>query len=80
MALAGTLRQMNLEDVLRLIDEQRGAGLLVIQHGNLSAELHLNAGQILCVQRSGVGQSAAAAKAQSCCGGSSTPSKVMSPR
>ncbi len=57
MTLTGTLRQMNLEDVLRLIDEQRGAGLLVIQHGNLSAELHLNAGQILCVQRSGVGQS-----------------------
>lgn len=57
MALAGTLRQTNLEDVLRLIDEQRRAGLLIIKHGNLSAELYVQAGQILCVQRSGVGQS-----------------------
>ncbi|HEU5369152.1 MAG TPA: DUF4388 domain-containing protein [Ktedonobacterales bacterium] len=57
MTLAGTLRQTNLEDVLRLIDEQRGAGLLVVKHGNLFAELYLKAGQVLCVQRSGVGQS-----------------------
>lgn len=57
MTLAGTLRQMNLEDVLRLVDEERRAGLLVIKHGSLSAELHLDAGKILCVQRSGVGQS-----------------------
>lgn len=57
MALAGTLRQTNLEDVLRLIDEQRGAGLLVVKYGNLFAELYLKAGQVLCVQRSGVGQS-----------------------
>lgn len=57
MTLAGTLRQTNLEDVLRLIDEQRGAGLLVVKYGNLSAELYLRAGYVLCVQRSGVGQS-----------------------
>jgi hypothetical protein len=57
MTLAGTLREMNLEDVLRMIDEERNAGLLVVKHGNLSAELYLNAGQILCVQRSGLGQS-----------------------
>jgi hypothetical protein len=57
MTLAGTLQQTNLEDVLRLIDEQRRAGLLIITYGNLSAELYVQAGQILCVQRSGVGQS-----------------------
>jgi Domain of unknown function (DUF4388) len=57
MTLAGTLRQTNLEDVLRLIDEQRRAGLLVVREGNLSAELYVKAGQVLCVQRSGVGQS-----------------------
>lgn len=57
MTLAGTLQQTNLEDVLRLIDEQRRAGLLVVTYGNLSAELYVQAGQILCVQRSGVGQS-----------------------
>jgi hypothetical protein len=57
MSLAGTLRQMNLEDVLRLIDEQQGAGLLIVRSGNLSAELYLKAGKILCVQRSGIGQS-----------------------
>jgi hypothetical protein len=57
MTLAGTLRQTNLEDVLRLIDEQRGAGLLIVKYGNLFAELYLKAGNVLCVQRSGVGQS-----------------------
>jgi hypothetical protein len=57
MALAGTLRQTNLEDVLRLIDEQQGAGLLVVKYGNLFAELYVRAGYVLCVQRSGVGQS-----------------------
>ncbi len=57
MALAGTLRQTNLEDVLRLINEQRGAGLLIVRYGNLFAELYLRAGYVLCVQRSGVGQS-----------------------
>lgn len=57
MTLAGTLRQTNLEDVLRLIDEQRRAGLLVVREGTLSAELYVEAGQVLCVQRSGVGQS-----------------------
>lgn len=56
MALAGTLRQMSLEDVLHLVDEERRAGLLLIKNGSLSAELHLDAGQILCVQRNGVGQ------------------------
>ncbi|HLW00521.1 MAG TPA: DUF4388 domain-containing protein [Ktedonobacterales bacterium] len=57
MALAGTLRQTNLEDVLRLINEQQGAGLLVVRYGNLFAELYVRAGYVLCVQRSGVGQS-----------------------
>ncbi|HEY7350065.1 MAG TPA: DUF4388 domain-containing protein [Ktedonobacterales bacterium] len=57
MTLAGTLQETNLEDVLRLIDEQRGAGLLIVRYGNLAAELYLKAGQVLCVQRSGVGQS-----------------------
>src|SRR5579885_3125602 len=57
MALAGTLRQMSLEEVLHLIDEERRAGLLLIKNGNLSASLHLEAGQILCVERSGIGQS-----------------------
>jgi hypothetical protein len=57
MALAGTLRQMSLEEVLHLIDEERRAGLLLIRNGNLSASLHLEAGQILCVERSGIGQS-----------------------
>ncbi len=57
MTLAGTLRQTNLEDVLRLIGEQRRAGLLIVRSGNLSAELYVQAGRVLCVQRSGVGQS-----------------------
>ncbi len=57
MSLAGTLRQTNLEDVLRQIDEQHGAGLLVVKYGNLFAELYVSAGKVLCVQRSGVGQS-----------------------
>src|SRR5579871_2508577 len=57
MALAGTLRQTSLVDVLHLIDEERRAGLLLIKSGTLSAELYLDARRILCVQRSGIGQS-----------------------
>lgn len=57
MTLTGSLRQTNLEDVLRQIDEQRGAGLLIVRYGNLFAELYVRAGYVLCVQRSGVGQS-----------------------
>ena len=59
MTLAGTLRQMNLEDVLRVIDEERRAGLLFVSNANLSAEIYLNHNYILCVQRSGPGQSLA---------------------
>ncbi len=57
MTLAGTLRQINLEDVLRVIDEERRAGLLCVSNGNLSADIYLHPGHILCVQRSGPGQS-----------------------
>ncbi len=57
MTFTGTLRQTNLEDVLRQIDEERAAGLLIVRYGNLFAELYVAAGQVLCVQRSGVGQS-----------------------
>jgi hypothetical protein len=59
MTLAGTLRQTNLEEVLRVIDEERRAGLLLVSNANLSAEIYLNRGYILCVQRSGSGQSLA---------------------
>jgi hypothetical protein len=57
MTFTGTLRQTNLEDVLRQIDEERAVGLLIVRYGNLFAELYVAAGQVLCVQRSGVGQS-----------------------
>src|SRR5581483_8474787 len=57
MTFTGTLRQTNLEDVLRQIDEERAAGLLIVRYGNLFAELYVKAGNVLCVQRSGVGQS-----------------------
>jgi len=57
MTLAGTLRQTNLEDVLRVIEEQRRPGLLYVGNSNLSAEIYLNPGHILCIQRSGPGQS-----------------------
>jgi hypothetical protein len=56
MSLAGTLRQTNLEDVLRRIERQSD-GLLIVRYGNLFAELYVAAGTVLCVQRSGVGQS-----------------------
>ncbi len=59
MTLAGTLRQTNLEDVLRVIDEERRPGLLLLSNGNLSADIYLNPGYILCTQRSGPGQSLA---------------------
>ena len=59
MTLAGTLRQMNLEDVLRVIDEERRIGLLLVSNANLSAEIYLDHKFILCIQRSGPGQSLA---------------------
>jgi hypothetical protein len=59
MTLAGTLRQTNLEDVLRVIDEKRRPGLLFVGNNSLSAEIYLDSGHILCIQRSGPGQSLA---------------------
>ncbi|HEX6778429.1 MAG TPA: DUF4388 domain-containing protein [Ktedonobacterales bacterium] len=59
MTLAGTLRQMNLEDVLRVIDEERRTGLLLVSNVNLSAEIYLAHNYVLCIQRSGPGQSLA---------------------
>lgn len=59
MTLAGTLRQMNLEEVLRVIEEERRTGLLIVSNANLSAEIYLSHDFILCVQRSGSGQSLA---------------------
>jgi hypothetical protein len=57
MALSGSLQQISLEDVLRHIEQERRGGALAIRRGGLSARVYLDAGQILCTQRSGPGQS-----------------------
>ncbi len=57
MALAGSLQQISLEEVLRYIEQERRGGALVVRRGRLSARMFLDAGQILCTQRSGPGQS-----------------------
>jgi hypothetical protein len=57
MGLSGSLQQISLEEILRYVEQDRRAGALVIRRSNLSARIFLDAGQILCTQRSGPGQS-----------------------
>jgi hypothetical protein len=57
MALAGSLQQISLEEILRYVEQDRRGGALVVRRGGLSARIFLDAGQILCTQRSGPGQS-----------------------
>jgi hypothetical protein len=57
MALSGSLQEISLEESLRYIEQERRAGALIIRRGGLSARIFLDAGQILCTQRSGPGQS-----------------------
>lgn len=56
MPLAGTLRQFDLADVLRVIESGQRTGVLVVTHADLQANVYFSAGQWVGVERVGATQ------------------------